>query len=102
MAEIINPFDKPDQQDQFVYLGLPGLIPSALTGWFMSVEESDRNAIIGFAPIFVDKTIVEKYFKFPVQLRIQQNKSNISAQDQIQNIQRQQKILKGENPNDPG
>ncbi len=94
MAEIINPFD-----DEFVYLGLPGLIPSTVAGWYMGVQEIDRSTIVGFAPIFVDKAVVQKYFQSPIQLRIQRTPPSFT-QDQIKAIEQQNKILKGEDPND--
>ncbi|MCL5033252.1 MAG: hypothetical protein M1542_08420 [Thermotogae bacterium] len=92
MAEIINPF----VSDEFLYLGFPALIPSAVAGWFMSVQESDRASIVGFAPIFVDKAVVQKYFQSPLQLKIQRAPQSID--NQIKQMDRQNKVLKGEDP----
>jgi hypothetical protein len=93
MGEIINPFER----EQFIYLGLPGLTPSTVAGWFMGVAEADRPSVIGFAPIFLDQTTIQKYFQNIIPIKIQRTPQ--SPQDQIEAIQKQQKILKGESPN---
>jgi len=93
MGEIINPFER----EQFIYLGLPGLTPSTVAGWFMGVAEADRSSVIGFAPIFLDQETIQKYFQNIIPIKIQRTPQ--SPQDQIEAIQRQQKNLKGESPN---
>ena len=94
MGEIINPFER----EQFIYLGLPGLTPSSVAGWFMGVAEADRSSVIGFAPIFLDQATIQKYFQNIIPIKIQRTPPQ-SPQDQIEAIQKQQKILKGESPN---